>query len=38
VRLEWTVTSGSEPVVEALTPENGEVTVQVGQVPAFLWP
>jgi len=38
VRLEWTVTSGSEPVVEALTPENGEVTVEVGQVPAFVWP
>ncbi|MEW6569065.1 MAG: hypothetical protein AB1449_13045 [Chloroflexota bacterium] len=38
VRVEWTVTSGSQAVVEQLISEAGEVTLELGQIPAFLWP
>jgi len=37
VRVEWTGTTGSEPVMELVEPENGEVVLALGQIPAFVW-
>ena len=37
VRVEWTVTTGSEPVMELVEPESREVVLALGQIPAFVW-
>lgn len=37
-RLEWTVTSGAEAVVETASPENGDLAIELGQIPVFIWP
>jgi hypothetical protein len=37
VRVEWTVTTGSEPVMELVKPEGREVVLALGQIPALVW-
>ena len=38
VRVEWTVTAGAEPVVETAAPVEGALILDLGQIPAFVWP
>jgi len=37
VRVEWTVTEGDEAVSEEISPTGGEITLSLGQIPAFIW-
>lgn len=37
VRVEWTVTEGVEPASEEIPPGGGEITLSLGQIPAFIW-
>jgi hypothetical protein len=38
LRVEWVVTHGSEAAVDQVTPSGGEVTLDLGQLPVFIWP